>query len=170
MPIHLNDLDIVSEVTGLQSALIVPCNMCPAVSVAVREKKPFLQLYRSLLKSAPFHQHIQELQSRLRTKGVHTDVFESNLYHQWFLCIWTSARRRKLRKYAQRYDAVIVLGCNSATETVRNAIKSTGCTVIEGMEISGIMNAQATFSLPGNVSFEKCRIIPLSTKNKEQVK
>jgi hypothetical protein len=38
MPIHLDDLDVVSEVAGLSSALIVPCNMCPAVTVAVREK------------------------------------------------------------------------------------------------------------------------------------
>ncbi len=30
MPIHFNDLDVVSEVAGLSSALIVPCNMCPA--------------------------------------------------------------------------------------------------------------------------------------------
>ena len=34
MPIHFNDLDVVSEVSGLSSALIVPCYMCPAVTVA----------------------------------------------------------------------------------------------------------------------------------------
>jgi len=38
MPIHFNDLDVISEVAGLSSVLIVPCNMCPAVTVAVREK------------------------------------------------------------------------------------------------------------------------------------
>jgi hypothetical protein len=43
MPIHFNDLDVASEVAGLSSALIVPCNMCPAVTVAVREEKPFHQ-------------------------------------------------------------------------------------------------------------------------------
>jgi hypothetical protein len=69
MPIHLNDLDVVSEVTGLSSALIVPCNMCPAVTVAVREEKPFLQFFSTFLKSAPFEQHIRALQSRLREKG-----------------------------------------------------------------------------------------------------
>jgi len=34
MPIHFDDLDVVSEVAGLSSALIVPCNMCPAATVA----------------------------------------------------------------------------------------------------------------------------------------
>ena len=84
MPIHFNDLDIVSEVEGLSSALIVPCIMCPAATVAVREKKPFLQLFRSLLKSAPLEHYIRALQSRLSEKGLNTNVFKSLLYH---LCL-----------------------------------------------------------------------------------
>ncbi|MHC4538590.1 MAG: hypothetical protein ACYS74_02255, partial [Planctomycetota bacterium] len=69
MPIEFNDLDVVSKVAGLSSALIVPCNMCPAVSVAVRENKPFIQFFKSFLKSAPFEQYIKAMQSRLGEKG-----------------------------------------------------------------------------------------------------
>lgn len=101
MPIHFNDLDVVSEITGLNSALIVPCNMCPAVAVAVRERKPFMQFFRSFLKSAPFLQYVRALQSRLSEKGVKTKVFKSSLYHQWFLCMWTSGQRKKLAKHAK---------------------------------------------------------------------
>jgi hypothetical protein len=81
MPIHLNDLDVVSEVAGLSSALIVPCNMCPAVTVAVRERKPFMQLFGSFLKSSPFELYLKALQSRLSENGVKTKVFKSILYH-----------------------------------------------------------------------------------------
>jgi len=161
VPIHLSDLDVTSEVAGLSSALIVPCNMCPAVTVAVREKRPFIQFFRSCLKSAPFEQHIRALQSRLREKGLNTKVFKSHLYHQWFLCMWTSGRRRKLQKYAKQYEAVIVLGCDSATETVREVVKSTDCKVIEGMEVAGIMNARPRFHLPCSISFENCEIVPI---------
>ena len=170
MPIHFNDLDVVSEVEGLSSALIVPCNMCPAVTVAVREKKPFMQFFRSFLKSAPFEQYIRALQSRLKEKGVSTKVFRSNLYHQWFLCMWSSGRQRQLRKYAKQHDAVIVLGCDSATETVRDSVKSINCKVIEGMQVAGIMNAKLRFHLPCNISFEGCKIIPISKqKGKEDM-
>ncbi|UCG67227.1 MAG: hypothetical protein JSW12_09685, partial [Deltaproteobacteria bacterium] len=131
MPVHFNDLDVVSEVAGVSSALIVPCNLCPAATVAVRERKPFMKLFRSFLKSVPFEQYVRALQSRLRDNGVNTKVFKSNLYHQWFLCMWTSGKRKKLQKYARQYEAVIVLGCDSATETVRDAVKSTDCKVIE---------------------------------------
>ena len=162
MPIHLNDLELISEVEGISSALIVPCNMCPAVTVAVREGKPFLQFFRSFVKSAPFSQYIRKLQSRLLEKGVNTKVFKSTLYHHWFLCMWTSGRRKKLQKCAKQHEAVIVLGCGSATETVRDSVKSTDCKVIEGMEVAGIMNAKLRFHLPGSVSFEECKITPLT--------
>ncbi len=162
MPIYLNDLDVDSKVAGLSSALIVPCNMCPAVTVAVRENKPFIQFFRSFLKSAPYDQYIKALQSRLKEKGIKTKVFKSSLFHQWFLCMWTPGQRKKLRKYAKKYEAVIVLGCDSATKTVRDLVESAGCKVIEGMEVAGMMNAQLRFHSPCNVSFENCKIIPMS--------
>ncbi len=162
MPIHFKDLDVVPQVAGLSSALIVPCNMCPAATVAVREKKPFMQFFRSFLKSPPFEQYLRELQSRLRDQGVSTNVFKSNYYHQWFLCMWTLGQRSKLQKEARQYEAVIVLGCNSASETVRDLVKSSDCKVIEGMEVEGIINATLRFHLPCNVSFEDCKIVPLS--------
>jgi hypothetical protein len=74
--------------------------------------------------------------------------------------MWTSGRRKKLQKYAKQYEALIVLGCDSATETVRDLAKSTDFKVIEGMEVAGFMNAKRRFHLPCNVFFEDCRIIP----------
>jgi hypothetical protein len=136
--------------------------MCPAVTVSVREKKPFIQLFKSFLKSAPYEEYITTLQARLQENGVKTKVFKSAPSHEWFMCMWTSGKRKKLQKYAEQYDAVIVLGCDSATETVREALKSTDCKLIEGMEVAGIMNAQIRFHLPGNVSFENCKIVPIS--------
>ena len=168
MPIHLDDLDVASEVAGLSSALIVPCNMCPAVTVAVRQERPFIQLFRNFLKSAPFARYIEALQSRLRGRGVATEVFESNLPHQWFMCMWSSGRRRKLQRQAKRHEAVIVFGCESATDTVRDAVRSTGCRVIEGMAVTGIMNAVPRFRLPGNVSLEECRVVPISQQRKPE--
>ena len=168
MPIHFNDLDVVSAATGLKSALIVPCNMCPAATVAVREKKPFMQFFRSFLKSLPFEQYIKEMQSQLKKQGVDTKVFRSNLYHQWFMCMWTSGQRKKLQAAAKQYEAVIVLGCDSATETVRDSVKSTGCKVVQGTEVVGLLNAKPRFHLPCNISFDDSKIIPLSQEKKAE--
>ena len=78
------------------------------------------------------------------------------------MCMWTSGKRKKLQKHAEKYEAVIVLGCDSATETVRDVVKSTDCKVIEGMKVTGIMNAKLSFHLPSNISFEDCKIVPIS--------
>lgn len=169
MPIHFNDIDVVSRVEGSGSALIVPCIMCPAATMAVREKKPFIQLFRGVLKSPPFERYLSTLQFRLREKGITAEVFKSTFYHQWFMCMWTSGRRKKLQEYAKQYGAVIVLGCDSATETVRDAVKSSDCMVIEGMRVAGIMNAKLKFHLPGNISFEDCKVVPIFHQKKEML-
>ena len=85
-----------------------------------------------------------------------------------FIETFTSGRHKKLQKYAKQYEAVIVLGCDSATETVRDLVKSTDSKVIEGMEVAGFMNAKLRFHLPCNVSFEDCKIIPISQQKKEE--
>jgi hypothetical protein len=82
--------------------------------------------------------------------------------------MWTSGRRKKLEKAARKHEAAIVLGCNSATETVRELVSSTGCKVLEGMVATGIMKAKMSFHLPFNVSFEDCKITPLSQQRKER--
>ena len=161
MPIHFNDVDLDSEVSGLKSALIVPCIMCPAVTVSIREKQPLMKLFRSIFKSVPFEQYLKALQSRLGDKGIKADIFNSRLYQHWFLCMWSSARRKKLQRHAQRYEAVIVLGCDSATKTARDAIPSTDCKVIEGMKVGGLTNAKMKISFPANISFEDVKIVPL---------
>jgi basic membrane lipoprotein Med (substrate-binding protein (PBP1-ABC) superfamily) len=78
--------------------------------------------------------------------------------------MWTDRRRKKLQKAAKDHDAVIVLGCDTANETVREAVASTGAKVIEGMRVGGLMNAKMSFRLPGNVAFKDCRIIPISQR------
>ena len=161
MPIHFEDQDIASEAAGLRSALIVPCNLCPAVTVATRQKRPFMRFLRSPVKSRPFEEHLEMMQSRLDEMGVKSRVFRSNIYHQWFMCMWTERRRKKLASEAKDYDAVIVLGCDSATETVREVV-SPDVMVIEGMKMTGIMNGRLSFRLPDQLVFEGCKVVPIS--------
>lgn len=168
MPLHLKDLDVVTEAQGLRSALIIPCYMCPAVSVAARAQKPFIQLFSHLLKSPPYEQHIKDLQSVLAEKNIETKVFASRYVHQWFLCMWTSGRRRKLGRQLNNYESAIVLGCDSATETVRELVDGSGCKVIPGMAVVGFMNAKMQFRLPGTICFADCKVVPISTREKEK--
>ena len=120
-----------------------------------------MRFFRSPVKSTPFEEYLETMQSRLDEMGVTSKVFRSNIYHQWFMCMWTERRRKKLASEAKDYDAVIVVGCDSATETVREAVSS-DVKVIEGMKTTGIMNGRLSFRLPDQVVFDGCKVVPIS--------
>ncbi len=107
MPFYLKDRDISADIASVHSALIVPCRFCPAASLAVREKEPYIELLRTFLRTPSYESYVQALKSRLERRGIRTEVFDSKLPHQFVICMWTSGRREELAKQAARYDAVI---------------------------------------------------------------
>lgn len=167
MPFYLKETDILPQVAGLESVLLVPCRFCPAASLAVREKKPYIELFRKFLRTEAYESFIQALKRRLQDAGIRTVVFDSKLPHHFVACMWMSGRRRELAKRAAEFEGVVVLGCDATVETVRDAIGSTDCRVIPGMEMEGIMNVLPTVSLPFNISLELQGITSLVKKESE---
>ncbi len=154
MPFCLKDRDISSDIDGVHWALIVPCRFCPAASVAVRERKPYIEPFRALLRTPSYEAYIQALKTCLERKGIRTAVFDSRLVHQFVVCMWTAGRRQELARQAAGYDAVIVLGCDAAVEAIRSSLRSVECRVIAGMEVEGIMNVIPSVRFPFTVSLE----------------
>ena len=138
----------------VDSVLIVPCRFCPAASLAVRERKPYVELFRKFLRTPSYESYIQALKSRLESEGIRTGVFDSKLPHQFVVCMWTSGRRKDLARHAAGYNALIVLGCDAAVETTGSCIKSNDCRVIAGMEVEGIMNVIPILQFPFNIWLE----------------
>ena len=153
MPFRLRDRDISPELAGVRSALIVPCRFCPAASLAVRERKPYIQLFRSFLRTPSYEVYVQALKSRLENEGIRAGVFDSKLPHQFVVCMWTKERREDLAREATNYDAVIVLGCDGAVETVRSYLPP-NCRVIRGMEVEGLMSVTPALRFPFDISLE----------------
>ena len=163
MPFYLKETEFLPELAGLRSVLIVPCRFCPAVSLAIKENKPYIELFRRFLRTEAYESFIRTLQQRIEKIGIKTAVFDSKLPHQFVACMWTSGRRRELAKRAAEFDGVLVLGCDATTETVRNAIGSINCRVIQGMEIEGIVNLLPTVKLPLNVSLKPLGMTSVTT-------
>ncbi|MFC1614262.1 hypothetical protein ACFL5K_03090 [Gemmatimonadota bacterium] len=168
MPIYLKEKDILSQVVGLKSVLIVPCRFCPAASLAVREKKPYIELFRKFLRTEAYESFIQTLKHRLEDAGIETAVFDSKLPHQFVACMWTSRRRRELAKRAAEFEGVVILGCEATIETVRDSIGSADCRVIKGMDSEGIMIILPTLSFPFNLSLELQGITPMIKEESQE--
>ena len=169
MPVYLKDINEFPELEKFESVLIVPCRFCPAASMAVRTNKPYFEFFRRFLKTASYEQLLETVKSNLERKGVKTDVFKSKWLHQFVVCMWTSRRRKKLLEHARKYEALVVMGCEAAVQTIYDSVKSTSCKVFQGMRSGGIMTVKPSFHLPSNISLELDKIIPLVHQNDNSV-
>lgn len=162
MPFLLRESNFRSQVAGLRSVLIVPCRFCPAASLAVKEKKPYLRLFRHFLRTEAYESLIKTLKRRLEDEGIKATIFDSKLPHQFVACMWTARRRRKLAKRAAQFEGVLVLGCEGAVQTVRAALDASDCRVIAGMEAEGLMNVVPRVSFPFTISLDVRGITPVT--------
>ena len=152
MPFLLEDRDLTADLAVVRSALIVPCHFCPAASVAVRTRSPYLKLFNGFLRTPSYESSIRALRSRLEQQGVRTEVFDSKLPHHLVMCMWPAGRRKALARRAAGHDATIVLGCDAAAETARTC--ASGCRVILGMAVAGIMNVVPPVRSPFELHLE----------------
>lgn len=167
MPCYLKEIDTISELAGFKSVLIVPCRFCPAASLAVSRDEPYIELFRGFLRTASYEKKLLTMKSRLEKKGVKTDIFKSNLLHQFVLCMWTSKRRNKLIEKAKKYEALVVMGCDAAVQTIQDSVRSTSCRVVKGMKTEGLMIIKPKFHLPCNISLELESVTPTQKENEK---
>ena len=153
MPLHLEPTDVSSELKDCRSVLIVSCPVCPPVSLAARENSPFIEFFKSGIKTGAYEDYIREVRESFEQRGARTGVFTSYAPCP-ATCLWTKGQRNRLLKRAQDYDTVLVMGCESARCTVEDTLKSTDCNVVLGMQLVGITNASLKFELPLTVKLE----------------
>ena len=152
MPFYLEEADVSTLLDGVQSVLLVPCRFCPAASLAVREKKPFLEPLRHFLRTDAYESHIRDLRRRLEDGGIRTALFDARMPYDFLPCMWTNGRRKALSRRAKEFDAVVVLGCDAAAEIVRDLIGQGHCRVITGMSVVGIMSVAPSVTWPLKVT------------------
>ena len=153
MPIFLEPRDAIDELKRFASVLLVSCPVCPPMCVSIQQKQPFIELFKRGVKTGAFEDYIKSIRNALEEHGVRTDAFTMRLPVP-MMCLWTSRQRQRLLRHAKGFEAVLVLGCDSATHTAIDALRDTSCEVFQGMTVKTITNATATFRFPGTVELE----------------
>jgi hypothetical protein len=166
MPLYLKEVDVIPEVSKFKSALIVPCRLCPAASFSLRKQKPFIELFRRLLKNEAYDQYLNQLRIYLEKKGLRADVAKGNILNS-LICMWTSGQQEKCLNRVSGYEAAVVMGCEGAYQTVCEIVKSTDCRVFHGMTSEGIMSFRPKFKLPFTLSLELFGVTPILHHKKE---
>lgn len=161
MPVYLKEIHEFDKLDQFESVLIVPCRFCPAASLAVRNNEPYFSLFRDHLQTAAYERYIDTMKSDLEKRGVKTDVFRSRLPHQFVVCMWTSRRRKKLMKQAKNYDALVVLGCEAAVQTILDSCETASFQIVQAMRNEGIMSILPRFQFPDRITLQLNSITPL---------
>ncbi|MGI9592366.1 MAG: hypothetical protein ACR2P8_13420 [Myxococcota bacterium] len=166
MPLSLVSRDVSDELESVRSVLIVSCPVCPQVSLALEKRSPLIQLFKSGLKTVAFEDHIREIREPLEQRGVRTGV--CTMYGPVpTMCLWTRGQRNRLRRRARDYEAVLVLGCESAVCTAQKALEGMDCRVVSGMQVVGITNAAVKYRFPMTLELEDAARISESREDRE---
>ena len=147
MPIRLKPKNRTADLEHFKSVLIVSCPMCPAASMAMLEKKPFIEFFKHGFKTQALEDHIASIRKELEQRGTRTDAFTMRLPHP-LMCLWTAGQRKRLLRRARDFEAVLVLGCYSAAHTARVTLKDIDCRVSQGMKEVGLANATIKVRYP----------------------
>ena len=135
MPVYLKDIHDFQQLEQFQSVLIVPCRFCPAASLALRNNEPYFEFFRHMLQTAA--------------------------YERYIVCMRTRRRRKQLMKRAKNYDALVVLGCEAAVQTILDSVDTESFQVVQGMRTEGIMSILPRFNWPGSITLQLNSITPL---------
>jgi hypothetical protein len=153
MPLHLEPLDISDELDKYESVLIVSCPICPPVSLAAERQSPVIEFFKSGIKTRAYEDYLREIRKSLEERRVRTS--ELTIYAPCpMLCLWTSGQRKRLLKRAIDFDAVMVMGCESARYTVDKALEDTDCKVLLAMQLVGITNATLRSKFPSTITLD----------------
>ncbi len=147
MPINLQPIGVSDDLSDVRSVLIVYCPICPQFSLAMQTGSPWLELFKSGFKTAALEDQIENICKPLEERGVRADVFTLRLPLP-MMCLWTEGQRARLLDRARNYEAVVVMGCDSAAFTAQQVLEDTECHVIPGMQMVGITNATVAHRFP----------------------
>lgn len=154
MPVNLTPRDVSADLAGFKSVLIASCPVCPPMCLAMQKKEPFIEFFKHGVKTAAFEDYIESIRDSLTHRGVRTGVFSIHAPTP-MMCLWTKGQRQRLLKRARDYEAVLVLACDSGTESAKDALKATECQVFQSLDMDGVINATTSIRFPMTIAMER---------------
>ncbi len=167
MPVHLEPRDVSADLENFNSVLIVSCPVCPPMCLAMQHDSPFIEFFKRGLKTGAFEDYIQSIRKPLEQRGIRTGAYAIHIPTP-MMCLWTKWQRNRLLKRAREYEAVLVLGCDSATYTAQEVLKNTDCQVIQGMNMIGTTNATLKFRFPMTFNLDMHRALQTGGAHKHK--
>jgi hypothetical protein len=146
MPIALKLLHPGNRFDAYRSVLVAPCGVCPGMCLAAESGRPYIDLLRGA-KQDCFTEWVGGIRAALGSRGISTAVFRAPAWTP-MMCLWPAGVRERLSRESGKFDAVAVIGCESAAATVTGAVDLPAEAVVQLAETRGIANFKMEFYPP----------------------
>jgi hypothetical protein len=154
MPLYMEPAPIDSSMYLNESVLFVICEVCPKMCMSVKQGSPYFSLGRLFGKKDFFDEYIAGLQNSFADQGIQTGVFRNQKLNS-MMCLWPQKQRDMLAEYSKKFQAIAVIGCESAVFTVKDSVKSRNIKIYPMMRVEGIANFKSKMGIPALLKLEK---------------
>ena len=137
-----------------ESVLFVICEVCPKMCMSVKQNRPYISLRGMFGKKDFFDEYIADLRNSFNDQGLRTGVFRNKKLNS-MMCLWPQKQRDMLAEYSKKFQAIAVIGCQSAVFTVKDSVKSRDIKIYPMMRAEGIANFKSKMEFPALFKLEK---------------
>jgi hypothetical protein len=156
MPLALSLVPIDRQFDGCRSVMFVACNVCPRMHFAWEHHERLFSPAMLLGREDSFDRYLGALQLDAQRRGQRSGVFRTSRASA--ACLWSTALARKFRRAGADFDAIGVVGCESAVRTVSQVFP--GKPVVQLVRVEGIANFTLRTVWPLTVEITAAARIP----------
>jgi len=157
MPLALSPVPIARQFDGCRSVMFVACNICPRMHFAWENHEPLFSAAMLLGKEDSFQRYLQGLQRDAQGRGQRSALFRTS--STTAACLWSTALAKKFRRAGAGYEAIGVIGCESAVKTVAQIFPDKR--IVQLVRVEGIANFTLRTGWPLRVEIIAAAQIPL---------
>jgi hypothetical protein len=154
MPLYMEPIPIDPSMYLSESVLFVICEVCPKMCMSVKQSRPYFSLRGLFGEKDFFDEYINNIRNSFADKGLRTGIFRNKKFNS-MMCLWPQKQRDLLSEFSKNFQAIAVIGCQSAVFTVKDSVKSRNIKIYPMMRVEGIANFKSIMEFPALFKLEK---------------
>ena len=157
MPLALTPVPVDRQFDGCRSVMFVACNICPRMHFAWEGREPLFSPAMLLGKKDGYQRHLKGLWRDALGRGQQSAIFKTSSTTAG--CLWSTGLVEKFRRAGADYEAIGVVGCESAVRTVQQIFPDKR--IVQLVRVEGIANFTLRTRWPLRIEIVAAAQIPL---------
>jgi hypothetical protein len=157
MPLALKMMPVDRQFDGCGAVMFVACNVCPRMHFAWERHEPVFSMAMLFGKESGLQRHLDLLRLEAQSRGQQSAIFPTPAATAG--CLWSSALAEKFGRAGAQYEAIGVIGCESAVKTVSQVFPDKR--IVQLVQVEGIANFTLRTKWPMRVEIIAASQVPL---------